>query len=1252
MKKRLLKLLFALTLPLMAHADCDPTLTSPTNTTRTGLTQLQVNACNWGTVTNNNWAIIDSSAAILSQQNTFSGANTFNGGLVIGAGQSLQFNDASTHSISITVPGTVTTGAISLPTADGTNGQVIQTNGTGQWSWVTQAGSGGVSTLGVTTGTVAGFSTVRSTPTSVINLNSSQFGVTPIAGATAYITLLPSSVTLQGNTFNQAGKLVQLNGSAQLPALDGSLLTGVVTTGILPHGSTEYWNYPSTGTFVDTNGGIIASTLTAINAIFDLSLPAGNCVQTGASGLLSTTGTGCLASSNSYTWTATQSFPANVLISSAGYAYFYNASNSNYVVPSYIHNSAGFGTDNNLTLYGGDLGVIVSSTFTSSYLAGGGTQCVQIDNSGKFTGTGSACISAGGGGSGPTGQINSASQYSVGYYSVTSSSNVISGVSPVAGNLVFTSSGTAGPPYWAAPNGGASGSITLISSGIAFGSTSNAVVSDTNSLTWNPSTEMMNVLAGAFSSLSIASGSYDSSMNKAGFVRVVKNYAFVAGVSSNTVTIFDVSSPTAPVRISQLKNGNLQGPEGMDVKWPYLYFVNFNANAFLIYNISSPANPIFVSSITDNTNLDEAEDVHVFGNYAYIVDFGGSPPSSPSVTIVDISTPSAPVIASSVTVASVSTPVQLLMDYPYAYLTGGNCNVFTINVADARAPFLASTYVVPGCVNRVVGADFYGRYLYLSGYTDNKFYVADISSPTAIVAVSTIATGTHTPWTLHTYGNKLFMTSINDNSILQYSLINPSTPTFINSLTDNNLLNTPDDLWMEGTQLYVTTHGTLFQGCGLAIINVGGIQTTTLQAGSAKVDNLQVDHEIDVGTLQVQNGIQTTQAGIGYLSMNKVRGAGLNTCGDSSHGVSFSQTTGQFGCQSITGTASSPGGSSGNIQYNNGGNFGGLSFLNASGTTVTDSGPGAFSFTGLGGIIIASGTKSTEVGNPISINWSGQSGNSNPIFPISFSGAGTSGQVGLGLSYLNPGNGAFGFVGSSITVDQNGNGAPVTALKLSAKNGSVNTALNIVSGDLELNSSGGTSGQCLQTQGAGSLPVWGSCGGSSGYNLQPATVTINANFGITVTTITVSSNTILANTTFYNGGLVTIGNTAIPAAPNDFLLQISSANTTPILQINNNGHLISSGTVPSAPTSCGSSPSMDNNSTDFWGTINVGSGVVTSCTFNPVSAFINSPVCVCSDDNSAVGCSVTSRSTTAVIFSLTATLGSGHIFYICGGAKG
>ena len=65
------------------------------------------------------------------------------------------------------------------------------------------------------------------------NLNGSN-----ITSGTIPNSRLSSSVTLQGNTFNGINQLVQLNASAQLPPLNGSLLTSLnaseLTSGTLP----------------------------------------------------------------------------------------------------------------------------------------------------------------------------------------------------------------------------------------------------------------------------------------------------------------------------------------------------------------------------------------------------------------------------------------------------------------------------------------------------------------------------------------------------------------------------------------------------------------------------------------------------------------------------------------------------------------------------------------------------------------------------------------------------------------------------------------------------------------------------------------------------------------------------------------------------------------------------------------------------------------------------------------------------------
>lgn len=268
------------------HATCDSSLT-PSYTTNIGLQVPQTNSCSWGTALNENFSILDSSVAILSNTNNFTGANNFSTNPLSLNYQSLRFYDSSLgRYLSLIASGTVTTTSFVLPNADGTSGQVLSTDGLGRLYFQTAGASGNASSLAVNQN-----GTQISSPTVAINFLSPPFSVSAVTTSTAQVTLLGSSVTLQGNTFNQASRLVLLDGSSKLPAVDGSQLTGLSFTGVLAGGATSYWNNPSTATFYDSQGVNVSTVVAGTVTISGLS--AGQCVQTGAGGLLGTSGTAC-----------------------------------------------------------------------------------------------------------------------------------------------------------------------------------------------------------------------------------------------------------------------------------------------------------------------------------------------------------------------------------------------------------------------------------------------------------------------------------------------------------------------------------------------------------------------------------------------------------------------------------------------------------------------------------------------------------------------------------------------------------------------------------------------------------------------------------------------------------------------------------------------------------------------------------------------------------------------------------------------
>jgi len=121
--------------------------------------------------------------------------------------------------------------------------------------------------------------------------------------------------------------------------------------------------------------------------------------------------------------------------------------------------------------------------------------------------------------------------------------------------------------------------------------------------------------------------------------------------------------------------------------------------------------------------------------------------------------------------------------------------------------------------------------------------------------------------------------------------------------------------------------------------------------------------------------------------------------------------------------------------------------------------------------------------------------------------------------------------------------------------------------------------------------------------------------------------------------------------PSDYELTISSPLTAvPVFGIQADGHVVSSGAVTSV-SSCGTgTPSVTG--TDMAGTITTGTGSPTACTLTFANKYVNTPVCVVSDDLQTSEPAITTRSNTGFTMTLGAALTSGHIFYICIGSQG
>lgn len=347
----------------------------------------------------------------------------------------------------------------------------------------------------------------------------------------------------------------------------------------------------------------------------------------------------------------------------------------------------------------------------------------------------------------------------------------------------------------------------------------------------------------------------------------------------------------------------------------------------------------------------------------------------------------------------------------------------------------------------------------------------------------------------------------------------------------------------------------------------------------------------------------------GQLKTGSLQGASLATCGDTTHALAYTSGTGLFSCQSITGTGG--GGGGGNTVAAN--QFSAPYYNVAGSSTSLAAFPGVTLSTNTG-VAIAT---YTVLGAP---GFSVLHASNTIMTGTTFYQDGTAIINGVKSSTWLTGNQSITWTGSG---DVTGSASGAT---------SISPALTLAGNQPN-----------IKTLSASSATITGSQGLLVTYGVTASSGNLN--------TVQVSSNSILANTTFYKDGTAVMGAASGVTNASDYLVNISSANGTVVFGVQNSGHLVSSGTLPSV-SACGTSPSIDPASTDAAGKINVGSVTATSCVLTFASPFAAAPICTVSDDSTGVTADISSISASSVTFGFSVSLASGHVWYLCFGGRG
>ena len=171
---------------------------------------------------------------------------------------------------------------------------------------------------------------------------------------------------------------------------------------------------------------------------------------------------------------------------------------------------------------------------------------------------------------------------------------------------------------------------------------------------------------------------------------------------------------------------------------------------------------------------------------------------------------------------------------------------------------------------------------------------------------------------------------------------------------------------------------------------------------------------------------------------------------------------------------------------------------------------------------------------------------------------------------------------------------------------------------------------------------------SSGFITYGIWPDVGLNLGEAGAFIGAAATGILTNTGLRVGGAlnatgtITQNGTAVLTTSTN--LGVANFTTSSVSQWLVNNHSLFGGGLATT-TACGTLPS--NTGTDNAGTITVGTGVVTSCTLVFNTAFTTNPSCTMTVNTSAITGGITSMGTTSTVFSFSATIAGGLIYYHC-----
>lgn len=218
---------------------------------------------------------------------------------------------------------------------------------------------------------------------------------------------------------------------------------------------------------------------------------------------------------------------------------------------------------------------------------------------------------------------------------------------------------------------------------------------------------------------------------------LISKLLFVSNRDNNTVSIFDISTPSSPVHVGEFGGAEeLNGPAGLAIIGTTLYVANQFDNTVAIYDITQPTDPIRVRNFGAG-ELNGPTGLAITGNTLYVAN-----QFADTVAIYDISLPSDPIHVGEGDFGSGD------VHGPYGLAITGT----TLYVANQLASLSPLIF-------------------------DNTVEIYDIIQPTDPVHVGEFgAANLNGPTGLAITGNTLFVSNFSNSTVERYNIFLPTDP--------------------------------------------------------------------------------------------------------------------------------------------------------------------------------------------------------------------------------------------------------------------------------------------------------------------------------------------------------------------------------------------------------------------------------------------------------------------------------------------